>query len=88
MLAYLPQRGVLAVSGADRVAFLNGLVSNDVALAAPGRAVWAALLTAQGRYVTDFFILHEHDRLLLDAPHAVVEGVRTIRNEARAALRE
>jgi len=72
MLAYLPQRGVLAVSGADRVAFLNGLVSNDVAVAAPGRAVWAALLTAQGRYVTDFFILHDHDRLLLDAPRAAI----------------
>jgi folate-binding protein YgfZ len=68
MLVHLPHRGVIAVSGADRVTFLNGLVSNDVALAAPGRAVWAAMLSPQGRYLMDFFILYDTDRLLLDAP--------------------
>jgi folate-binding protein YgfZ len=63
---------VIAVSGPDRVTFLNGLVSNDIALAAPGRAVWAALLTAQGRYVTDFFVFADGDRLLVEAPVAMV----------------
>ncbi len=62
----LPGRGVLEVAGADRVAFLQGLVSNDVALAAPGRAVWAALLTPQGKWLADFFILDDGARLLLD----------------------
>jgi folate-binding protein YgfZ len=65
-LAPLPGRGVIAVSGADRVSFLNGLVSNDVAKVAPGQAVWAALLTPQGRYLADFFIFWDEDRLLLD----------------------
>jgi folate-binding protein YgfZ len=69
-LAALPGRAVLALGGADRVAFLNGLVSNDVALAAPGRAVWAALLTAQGKWLADFFIFAEADRLLLDCEAA------------------
>ncbi len=66
-IAPLPGRGVIAVTGADRVAFLQGLVSNDVAQAAPGRAVWAALLTPQGKFLADFFILAEDDGLLLDA---------------------
>ncbi|MBN8891510.1 MAG: folate-binding protein YgfZ [Rhodospirillales bacterium 70-18] len=65
-LALLPDRGVIAVEGEDRVSFLQGLVSNDVALAAPGRAVWAALLTPQGKWLADFFILVEGARLLLD----------------------
>ena len=52
----LPERGVLAIEGGDRVAFLQGLVSNDVEVAAPGRAVWAALLTPQGKWLADFFI--------------------------------
>lgn len=65
-LAHLPARAVLSVSGEDRVPFLQGLVSNDVALAAPGRAVWAALLTPQGKYLADFFIFADTDRLLLD----------------------
>lgn len=48
------------------MSFLNGLVSNDVALAAPGRAVWAALLTPQGKYLADFFIYADGERLLLE----------------------
>ena len=39
----LPERGVIEVGGEDRETFLQGLVSNDVAQAVPGRAVWAAL---------------------------------------------
>ena len=76
-LAHLPHRGVVSVAGADRVAFLNGLVSNDVARVAPGHAVWAALLTAQGKYVCDFFILAQDDRLLLDAPRGAVPDLLT-----------
>jgi folate-binding protein YgfZ len=68
MLTHLPNRGVIAVGGGDRVAFLNGLVSNDVTKAAHGQAVWAAMLTPQGRYLADFFILYDEDRLLIDAP--------------------
>jgi folate-binding protein YgfZ len=70
--AALPSRAVLAVTGADRVTFLNGLVSNDVATASPGHAVWAALLTAQGKWLADFFIFAEPDRLLLDCEAAQV----------------
>jgi hypothetical protein len=70
-IAALPERGVIAVSGEDRVAFLQGLVSNDVAEAAPGRAVWAALLTPQGKWLADFFILSDGERLLLDCERAL-----------------
>ena len=69
-LAFLPGRAVLAVSGPDRVGFLQGLVSNDVTLVAPGRAVWAALLSPQGKWLADFFILADGERLLLDCEAA------------------
>ncbi len=48
------------------MAFLQGLVSNDVALATPGRVVWAAILTPQGKWLADFFVFADGDRLLLD----------------------
>ncbi|MBB5372757.1 CAF17-like 4Fe-4S cluster assembly/insertion protein YgfZ [Acidocella aromatica] len=76
-LALLPQRGVLRISGADRIAFLNGLVSNDAAKAAHGHAVWAALLTPQGKYLSDFFIFATDDALLLDAPRADIPTLLT-----------
>ncbi len=69
-LARLPDRGVIEIGGDDRVAFLQGLVSNDVTEATPGRAVWAALLTPQGKWLADFFIQADGERLLLDCQRA------------------
>ncbi len=63
----LPARGAIEVAGEDRVSFLQGLVSNDVAKASPSRAIYAALLTAQGRYLFDFFVIALGDALYLDA---------------------
>ncbi|CAH0315912.1 folate-binding protein YgfZ [Roseomonas sp. CECT 9278] len=74
-LALLPDRGVLEVAGPDRVAFLQGLVSNDVAALAPGQAAWAALLTPQGKWLADFFVVAQGDALLLDAEAAQVPGL-------------
>jgi len=68
--APLGDRGMLEVAGADRVAFLQGLVSNDVAKAAAGAPVYAALLTAQGKYLHDFFVVALGDALYLDGERA------------------
>ncbi|MCB8876646.1 CAF17-like 4Fe-4S cluster assembly/insertion protein YgfZ [Acidisoma silvae] len=65
-IATLDHRAVIAVTGEDRVSFLQGLVSQDVALAEPGRALWSALLTPQGKWLAEFFIIADGDRLLLD----------------------
>ncbi len=62
----LAERGVLAVSGPDARTFLQGLVSNDVLRVTPSMAVYAALLTAQGRYLHDFFIAEIAGALCLD----------------------
>jgi folate-binding protein YgfZ len=87
-IAELPDRGVIEVSGADRVSFLQGLVSNDVEQAASGRAVWAALLTPQGKYYADFFILADGGRLLLDCERAAMPDLATrlSRHRLRAAV--
>jgi folate-binding protein YgfZ len=66
----LADRAALEISGADRVAFLQGLVSNDVARAAAGAPVYAALLTAQGKYLHDFFIVALGEALYLDCERA------------------
>ncbi len=63
----LESRGVLAVAGPDRRSFLQGLVSNDVEKVAADRAVYAALLTAQGKYLHDFIMVEIGEAILLDA---------------------
>ena len=82
-IALLPERAVLSVAGPDRVSFLQGLVSNDVAQAAPGRAVWAALLSPQGKWLADFFILTDGERLLLDCEAAGAEDLARRLNRFR-----
>jgi hypothetical protein len=66
----LPERGVLAVGGEDARSFLQGLVSNDVLRVRPDAAIHAALLTAQGRYLHDFFIAEIGGVLHLDCEAA------------------
>lgn len=66
----LEDRGVLEVSGPDAETFLNGLITNDAARSGPGRAVYAALLTAQGKYLFDFFVFRRDDGFRLDVSAA------------------
>lgn len=62
----LESRGVLQISGDDRVAFLQGLTSNDVAQVTPNRVVFSTFLTPQGKYLHDFFMVARGETLLLD----------------------
>ena len=61
----MSERSVIAVSGSDRVSFLQGLVTNDVDRASGG-SIYTALLTPQGKFIADFFVIGTADRLLLD----------------------
>lgn len=58
-------RIVYRLTGADRIAFLQGLVTNDVQRLADG-PVYAAMLNAQGKYLADFLMIQDGDSVLLD----------------------
>ncbi|MDO5606451.1 MAG: folate-binding protein, partial [Paracoccus sp. (in: a-proteobacteria)] len=65
-------RRLLRVSGPDRVEFLQGLVTSDVHRA----PVYAALLSPQGKYLADFFIIPDgDDALLLDVAEAQADDL-------------
>lgn len=71
----LPQRGVISLSGADAVSFMQGRVSNDVTRATASKAVYAALLTPQGRFLHDMFVLNKDGELWLDCSATQVEAL-------------
>jgi folate-binding protein YgfZ len=77
--AFLPDRGVVKVSGADARDFLNGLVTTDVTLLRPGLGRFGALLTPQGKITTDFLITEASSGhgggLLIDCPRALAQGL-------------
>lgn len=62
----LSTRGVIAISGEPARDFLQGLITNDIQRVSPTCAIYAALLTPQGKFLHDFFIVAHKDRLLLD----------------------
>lgn len=68
--ALLSKRGVVSVGGPEARSFLQGLVSNDVDRAAPDRALYAALLSPQGKILFDFVIVERDGAFLLDCERA------------------
>jgi folate-binding protein YgfZ len=68
-------RSLLRVSGADATEFLQGLVTNDVRRLADG-PVYAALLTPQGKYVADFFLIADGDDILIDVAGDLAPGLK------------
>ena len=63
----MTNRRLLRLTGPDTAEFLQGLVTNDVRRA----PVWAALLTPQGKYLADFLIVPDGERLLIDVDEAL-----------------
>jgi folate-binding protein YgfZ len=71
----LADRAVIRLAGEDLRGFLQGLVTNDVALLAPGRPLWAGLLTPQGKALFDFLLWADGEDVLIDAEAAQVEAL-------------
>jgi folate-binding protein YgfZ len=77
--AFLPDRGVVKVSGEDARDFLNGLVTTDATLLRPGLGRFGALLTPQGKITVDFLITEAPSGhgggFLIDCPRALAQAL-------------
>ena len=77
--AFLPDRGVVKVSGEGARDFLNGLLTTDVTLLRPGLGRFGALLTPQGKIATDFLITEapsgDGGGFLIDCPRALAQAL-------------
>lgn len=64
-------RGRIRLTGNDRREYLQGLLTNDIAALQPGEGCYACLLTAQGRMISDMYVIETGDAILMDLePHA------------------
>ena len=64
-------RGRIALTGADRADYLQGLLTNDIVALDDGRGCYAAYLTPQGRIIADAELFNLGDTLLLDVHGSV-----------------
>ncbi|KAF0186249.1 MAG: glycine cleavage T protein (aminomethyl transferase) [Hyphomonadaceae bacterium] len=67
----LPNRGIVEILGPDAAAFMNNLVTNEIAKMANKTARFCGLLTPQGKYLFDIFAYRHDDKtFLLDSNHS------------------
>jgi tRNA-modifying protein YgfZ len=69
-------RGRLELTGADRLNYLQGLLTNDIQALQPGTGCYAALLTPQGRMISDMRVSELGAKVLIDLPDSTAEAVR------------
>lgn len=68
--ADISSSGLLIVTGKDRVAFLNGLLTNDVAKIDEDGGQHSALLTPKARVLADLYLYRRADSILIDTGHS------------------
>src|SRR5688572_21333173 len=68
------ERRQLAVSGADRATYLQGLLTNDIPALSEGTGCYAAWLSPQGRMLTDMHVLESGGMILLDVPASTADA--------------
>ncbi|MDX2082922.1 MAG: hypothetical protein SFV53_02920, partial [Rickettsiales bacterium] len=59
----LTNRSIIEVSGIDCKSFLQGLITNDINKASKENLIYAAMLNAAGRFLYDFFIFANDEKL-------------------------
>ncbi len=86
----LEDRSVIAITGPEVRTFLQGLITNDIERVAPSRAIYAALLTPQGKILFDFLITEGDAALLIDchrdARDALIKRLTMYRLRAKVQI--
>ena len=76
----LEDRGFIQVTGAEAKDFLQNIVTNDVEKVTDSSSVFSSILTPQGKYLFEFFILKLKDFYLLECEKESTEEIIKILN--------
>ena len=68
--------GRLRLTGKDRRSYLHGILTNDIEGLAAGDGCYAAVLTPQGRFITDMHVYELGDEVLVTLPRSLASAVR------------
>ena len=62
----LENRGLISVTGDDAKEFLQNIITNDIEKVDQNNSIYSALLSPQGKYLHEFFIIHVDKGYLID----------------------
>ena len=71
----LPWRGMIEVTGRDRVRFLHGMCTNDIKGLHPGQGCMAAIVNRQGKMVAEMIVGASLDRLYIEADRPLLQTI-------------
>ncbi|MEE2655942.1 MAG: hypothetical protein VX434_09300 [Pseudomonadota bacterium] len=71
----LIDRDILSITGPDSLAFLQGIVTNDLEKLNDKIALYSAILTPQGKYLHDFFIFEVDGNIYIDCPKNQIDSI-------------
>ena len=71
----LKNRGLISITGEDAKEYLQNIITNDVNKVSKSSSVFAALLSPQGKYLFDFFVIKNDKGYLLDCDGSLVEDL-------------
>ena len=64
----------LEISGEDTAEFLQGLISNDIYKCKSDTPIYSCMLSPQGKFLADFFIIQESDKYLIEIHEKYLES--------------
>jgi folate-binding protein YgfZ len=62
----IPNRAFITVTGEDARSFLQGLITQDIGLLDSQSLIYSCLLTPNGKFLFDFFISADGDKIIID----------------------
>ena len=68
----------IALTGADRVRWLNGMVTNNIRDLAPDHGAYAFLLNPQGKIQADLYAFNRGERIVVESDSAQIETILEI----------
>ena len=71
----LEDRGLISVTGDDAKEFLQNIITNDIEKVNKNNSIYSALLSPQGKYLHEFFIIHADKGYLIDCDNKSKEDL-------------
>ncbi|MDG7056993.1 MAG: folate-binding protein [Wolbachia endosymbiont of Penenirmus auritus] len=76
-MSYIPlqSRGVIVLYGPDTRDFLQGIITNDINKLDSQKAIYSLLLSSQGKYLYDFFLIRYGKYILLECENVYLQQI-------------
>ncbi|WCR58731.1 MAG: tRNA-modifying protein YgfZ [Wolbachia endosymbiont of Ctenocephalides felis wCfeF] len=93
-MSYIPlqSRGVIVLYGPDTRDFLQGIITNDIGKLDSQKAIYSLLLSPQGKYLYDFFLIRYGKYILLECENVylrqIIEKLDLLKTYLRVKIKD